>query len=105
MQAGQGVGDGKKTAWVCIALELVFTDHRGDSAFFKRLLDKIVAIHALALYREKQLSRLNRARVDRISLGNGIRIEPARGGEELGNAGKRELHTFFPAATASVLHS
>ena len=105
LQSDQRVGDRQQPGLYRIARQFVLADDRGHGALLQRLLDKIVAIHALALHREEKLARLNGARVNGVSLGDRFVVEFAAGRSEFGDSRKRKLHARFPAAALDDLQS
>ena len=70
LQSDQRIVDSQQPGLHRIARQLVLANDRGDGALLSACCDKIVAVHALALDREKKFSGLNGARINRIRLGD-----------------------------------
>src|SRR5438552_18831624 len=65
-----------------------------NRSLFERLRHKVMPIHFLAFDREEEFSWTNRARINRIARGYGVRIKIARiYAYEFRYSRKRQLHT------------
>lgn len=73
MQRGQRVFDGEQAAGICVTVQLIIAYDCRDCAFLQGRRDKVVAVEALTLDREKYFAHTDSTRVDGISLSDFFR--------------------------------
>ena len=97
LQCNQGIVYREQTDLHGKPCNLILAHDSGNGSALQGLLDKIVAIETLALYREKQLTGLDRARVNRVAVRNLFQFTFTGCTQKLLDFGKRQLHAFWPA--------
>src|SRR6266545_3910576 len=83
LECGERVINGQQAGLYRETRQLIFADHRRDSATFQSLVDEVVTVEALALHREEKLAGLNGAGVNGVSPGHFPEFAFAGGAQKL----------------------